>query len=218
MDLMQMLRLNLQFFSQDDTGGSNTDSVEESKEDIEDDNEDEQGADKHKAEKTFTQSELEEIIKQRLARAEKDKQEAIKEAEKLAKMNAEQKREYELEKAQKENEELKAKLNRYELGQEASKILAGLGIVANEEILAFVVREDAEKTNEAVKAFTSLVDRISDDKMREKLKGTPPKRNSSNQDGIKNPFSKEHFNLTEQGRLYKEDPELYKQLKAQAGL
>ncbi|MBT2599092.1 MULTISPECIES: phage scaffolding protein [unclassified Oceanobacillus] len=32
----------------------------------------------------------------------------------------------------------------------------------------------------------------------------------------KNPFSKEHFNLTEQGRLYKEDPERYKQLKSQA--
>ncbi|WP_419892821.1 phage scaffolding protein [Oceanobacillus kimchii] len=32
----------------------------------------------------------------------------------------------------------------------------------------------------------------------------------------KNPFSKEHFNLTEQGRLYKDDPERYKQLKAQA--
>ncbi|NRG43300.1 phage scaffolding protein [Bacillus sp. CRN 9] len=32
----------------------------------------------------------------------------------------------------------------------------------------------------------------------------------------KNPFSKEHFNLTEQGRLLKDDPELYKQLKASA--
>jgi hypothetical protein len=34
--------------------------------------------------------------------------------------------------------------------------------------------------------------------------------------GGKNPFSKEHFNLTEQARLFKEDPEMYKQLKAQA--
>src|SRR5690625_961242 len=33
----------------------------------------------------------------------------------------------------------------------------------------------------------------------------------------KNPFSKEHWNLTEQGRIYKENPELYKQLKSQAG-
>jgi regulator of replication initiation timing len=34
--------------------------------------------------------------------------------------------------------------------------------------------------------------------------------------GMKNPFSKEHFNLTEQGRLFKTNPELYAQLKAEA--
>lgn len=32
----------------------------------------------------------------------------------------------------------------------------------------------------------------------------------------KNPFSKDHFNLTEQAKLFKENPDLYKQLKAQA--
>jgi len=32
-----------------------------------------------------------------------------------------------------------------------------------------------------------------------------------------NPFKQETFNLTEQGRLFKEDPELYKKLKAAAG-
>lgn len=32
-----------------------------------------------------------------------------------------------------------------------------------------------------------------------------------------NPFSKEHFNLTEQGKLLKEDPDLYNAMKAQAG-
>ena len=34
--------------------------------------------------------------------------------------------------------------------------------------------------------------------------------------GIKNPWSKEHFNLTEQGRILRENPELAKQLQAQA--
>lgn len=33
----------------------------------------------------------------------------------------------------------------------------------------------------------------------------------------KNPFSKEHWNLTEQGRLFKENPDLYKSLIEQAG-
>ena len=32
----------------------------------------------------------------------------------------------------------------------------------------------------------------------------------------KNPWSKDHFNLTEQGRIMKKDPELAKRLQAQA--
>lgn len=35
--------------------------------------------------------------------------------------------------------------------------------------------------------------------------------------GTKNPWSKEHFNLTEQGRLLREQPDLAKQLMAAAG-
>lgn len=34
--------------------------------------------------------------------------------------------------------------------------------------------------------------------------------------GIKNPFSKEHYNLTEQGRLFKTNRELYERLKSEA--
>src|SRR5690606_24724391 len=36
--------------------------------------------------------------------------------------------------------------------------------------------------------------------------------------GIKNPWSKEHFNLTEQARILRENPELAAQLKAAAGI
>jgi hypothetical protein len=34
--------------------------------------------------------------------------------------------------------------------------------------------------------------------------------------GLKNPFTREHFNLTEQARIYKTDPDLYQRLKAAA--
>lgn len=54
----------------------------------------------------------------------------------------------------------------------------------------------------------------------EKLKGnTPPAGNQHVPGGYNkpNPFAKDSFNLTEQGRLYREEPELAKQLQAQAG-
>jgi hypothetical protein len=51
------------------------------------------------------------------------------------------------------------------------------------------------------------------------LKGRKPHDpNPTDPAGYKgvNPFKKESFNLTEQAKLFNENPELYKQLKAQA--
>jgi TolA-binding protein len=48
------------------------------------------------------------------------------------------------------------------------------------------------------------------------LKGRKPHEGGNPAPTNKNPFSKDHFNLTEQGRLLRDNPELYKQLKAQA--
>lgn len=50
------------------------------------------------------------------------------------------------------------------------------------------------------------------------LKGRTPHETDTNPPPInKNPFSNEHFNLTEQGKLIRENPELAKQLISQAG-
>ncbi|XOQ44291.1 MAG: Scaffolding protein [Clostridium sp.] len=48
------------------------------------------------------------------------------------------------------------------------------------------------------------------------VKGNPPFNNDKSASGIKNPWGKEHFNLTEQGRIMRENPELAKQLMASA--
>lgn len=50
-----------------------------------------------------------------------------------------------------------------------------------------------------------------------KFKGAkPPESSDKGGGGLKNPWSKEHFNLTEQGRILRENPELAKQLQAAA--
>ena len=46
---------------------------------------------------------------------------------------------------------------------------------------------------------------------------TPADGRDSASGGIKNPWSKEHFNLTEQARILRENPELAKQLQSIAG-
>lgn len=134
--------------------------------------------------KTFTQEELDDIVAKRVARAEKDKQKAIDEAEKLAKMNADEKQQYEFEKLQKENEQLKLDKNRYSLGKEASKMFSESEVMSKavfdpsvdfDAVLDFVVKEDAESTKDAVQNFSALVQLIADASVKAKLKGTPPK-------------------------------------------
>lgn len=49
------------------------------------------------------------------------------------------------------------------------------------------------------------------------LKGKTPPNPDGGGKSDKNPFSKEHWNLTEQGRLFREEPEKAKQLQASAG-
>ncbi|CZQ83895.1 Hypothetical protein Tpal_500 [Trichococcus palustris] len=167
--------------------------------------------------KMYTQEEVEKMMKDRVAREKKAAEEALEEAKKLAKMNEDEKAKYELEKLQRELAEYKKKDAFNGLSKEASKMLSEHNIHADDELLAFVVKGDAEATKLAVDSFVALVNTKISDGVKQALSGTPPKASITTAGGAKNPFSKEHFNLTEQGRLKKEDPERYKILKALAG-
>ena len=85
-------------------------------------------------------------------------EEAKKEAEKLAKMNAEQKQQYEMEKLQKENEELKKAAVKTELGKTASNLLKEHDIDATQDILDFVVGDDADQTKARIDAFVKIIE------------------------------------------------------------
>lgn len=169
------------------------------------------------APKTFTQSEVDELIKKRLAKQEKsfDKrmQEKLDEAEKLRQMNESQKAEYEQEKQKAYIAELEAKINRSGLEREASKMLSEGGIVADEKILGIVVKDTAERTQEAVEGFVALVNELADKKVGEKLKGKTPKKMEDTSAGE---ITKEQFNkmgYQSRNELLQNNPELYHKLK-----
>lgn len=169
------------------------------------------------AQKTFTQSEVDELIKKRLAKQEKsfDKrmQEKLDEAEKLRKMNEVQKAEYEQEKQRAYIAELESKINRSGLEREASKMLSEGGIVADEKILGIVVKDTAESTQEAVESFVALVNDLADKKVGEKLKGKTPKKMEDTSAGD---ITKEQFNkmgYQSRNELLQNNPELYHKLK-----
>ena len=168
-------------------------------------------------EKTFTQSQLDEIIQKEKAKAkrsaEKEYQAKMDEAEKLRKMNEVQKAEYEQEKQRAYIAELEAKINRSGLEREASKMLSEGGIAVDDKILGLVVKDTAESTQEAVESFVSLVNDLADKKVGEKLKGKTPKKMEDTSAGE---ITKEQFNkmgYRSRNELLQNNPELYHKLK-----
>ena len=168
-------------------------------------------------EKTFTQSQLDEIIQKEKAKAkrsaEKEYQAKMDEAEKLRKMNEVQKAEYEQEKQKAYIAELEAKINRSGLEREASKMLSEGGIAVDDKILNIVVKDTAESTQEAVEGFVALVNELADKKVGEKLKGKTPKKMEDTSAGE---ITKEQFNkmgYQSRNELLQNNPELYHKLK-----
>lgn len=132
-------------------------------------------------EKKYTDEDVDEIIKKRLSRAqkkfEKEQQEKVDEAKKLAKMNADQKQQYELEKIQKEADEAKAKLATYEMRNTASSMFKEQGIAVSDEALDLVTTDQAETTKTNVGKLVKFIQSIKDETTKELTKGTTPRIN-----------------------------------------
>lgn len=206
----ELLRVNISQF--DDGTEGDDDKAEGDDKNDDDDKGDDQGKkkDEKKPPKTFTQEEVDKIISDRIAREKKAAQDAIAEAEKLAKMNADEKQQYEIEKLQRENEELKAEKNKVSLGKEAAKMLSEANIIADDDVLEFVVRADAEQTKSAVSAFTKLVQKKVDEAVKDKLRGNSPKK----QTGTPGALTKEDILKIKDGaeriKKIQENPHLFK--------
>lgn len=126
-------------------------------------------------EKTFTQDEVNKIISDRLAR-EKAKQE---EADKLKKMNADEKKDYELEKVKSEADQAKAELAKYRMRDEARNLLTEAGVQITDSDIDLVVTAEAESTQTNVKALTDLIKRVQDSTRKDLLKGNTPRNSGS---------------------------------------
>ncbi|ARD75533.1 hypothetical protein AWC37_10505 [Staphylococcus xylosus] len=166
--MSKKLRLNLQHFAeQGDNPQGEPDTDNQTDENLE-------GKDDQQGEKTFTQEEVDQILKERLAREKKNKEDAVKEAEKLAKMNKDQKAEYEREQMQKELDAYKAKEARNEMKQTAKDMLKEKDIGADDELLEIVTADTADQTSENVKAFTDVLNKMVKEQVQAKLtQGTP---------------------------------------------
>ncbi len=123
-----------------------TETVEETKANVE-------VKEEKKTEKLYTRAEVENIKKAEREIILKEQEIKRTEAEKLAKMDADEKHKYQLEQANKEREDALAKLNAYELKEEAIKI-------ASEKELPISLLSVIDYTKENAESIKTKIDEI----------------------------------------------------------
>lgn len=163
-----LMPMKLQFFSENPDGGNDTPPAEQTT----------PPEDKPKGEetgKTFSRDELAKIVAAETKKArvswEQEAEAKKEEAKKLAKMNAEEKLQHELEQKEAEIAELKRGQTLNEMKSEASKMLSGAGLPQDDELLGLIVSEDAEATKKAVAVITNFASQIKKENARQSTPG-----------------------------------------------
>lgn len=155
------------------------------------------------------QSESDRRVNDALKKRDKDYQTKIKEAEKLARMNEQEKADYERSKL---SEQLTAK--EQELNLKENKI-TGLEIFAEKNLPAslieFVLDADAEAMHSKIKKLDDSFKKAVAEEVKKKLSSTTPKVATVTSDGItKEQFQK--MTVMQKNDFYKKNPELFREL------
>lgn len=206
----EMLKMNIQLLASDEDQNIDDNSIDN---DNTQDDDNEQIEDV-KAEKTFTQEEVDKIIAKRVKR-EKEKAEAEKEeAEKLAKMSEKERQQALFDKQVKEFEETKKAFENEKLLNETTKQLATKNLPV--EFADMLKGTDAESTFENIKVFEDKFNKALEAAINERLKRNVPKVSSSTSNSNANPYSRKSWSLTKQMELERDNPQLAQELNQQA--
>lgn len=171
------------------------------------------------AAKTYTEAEVQELLQKEsdrrvseaMKKAERKTQAKIKEAEKLAKMNDEERFQHELEAREKAIEEKERQLALAENKAQASSILAEKGLSA--KLVDMVVAEDADTMMDNINLLDSAFKASVKAEVEKRLSSTTPKKNLP----LDGTITKEQFRkmpLSQQAEIYKNNPELYQSLRS----
>lgn len=149
--------------------------VEEATEEIEETKE--KKAENKEPEKKYSDEQVDEIIKEKKAKWQKQQDEKIKELEearKLEKMNEDEKLKYELDKYKKELEEYKQRENQSAMAKVAKNMLIEQGFNISDDLVNNLITDEAETTKENVKDFAGMLKDLVEKEVNERLKGKSP--------------------------------------------
>lgn len=185
---MKKILFNLQLFAEEAAAETGTDPENTSEQTTEQATEPEGSK---AEEKKYTDADFDKKLNQKFAEWQKKKEQEIAEAEKLAKMNAEEKANHN---AQKEKEradkaeariaELERKDALAEMSKTARKMLADEGINISDELLSVLVTPEAEATQTSIKSFVKLFKAEVEKGIKAQATGTTPKIIQNNSEGL----------------------------------
>lgn len=153
----------------------NKNQVEETTEEIEETKE--KKAENKEPEKKYSDEQVDEIIKEKKAKWQKQQDEKIKELEearKLEKMNEDEKLKYELDKYKRELEEYKQRENQSAMAKVAKNMLIEEGFNISDDLVNNLITDEAETTKENVKDFAGMLKDLVEKEVNERLKGKSP--------------------------------------------
>lgn len=205
------LPMNLQFFAEGGEPATGSESGPTDTEVTGNDPTPEEGT-----EKTFTQAEVDEMIQKVTADKEQAITDAKKEATKYAKLNKEQQKDYDLDKAKQRATEAEAKLARYEMRDTARQQLIDGGYKnPTDEDIDLIVTDKADTTKANGETFLKVVERICQSVRDELLQGNTPQINGTQ---IKVPTLDEFKNMSyaERVELQSKNPQVYNRLVSQS--
>ncbi|GAB6105716.1 DUF4355 domain-containing protein [Blautia glucerasea] len=136
---------------------------------------DENGQQEEESEKKYSDEDVDKLIKRKFAEWEKKKQKEEDEAKKLAKMNAQEKADYKNRQLEDRIAELEREKTLSSMKDEARKMLSEKNINISDELLAFMVASDAEKTKTAVDSFAELFNAAVNEAIKSKARQSVPK-------------------------------------------
>ena len=178
------------------------------------------GAKQEEEKVTLTQKELDDLIQrksdarvtQALKTQEKKNAEKLKEAEKLAKMSADEKYAYELEQREKLIEQRELELALAENKNACAKILADKGLSL--ALVDFCVDTNADVMSDNIKKLDSAFKASVKAEVEKRLSSNTPKRAIDTDEGI-TPEQFKKMSLAQQSQLFKESPDIYNAIVSQ---
>lgn len=174
--------------------------------------------DQQQSDLRYSDDDLNRIINEKFAKwnkaneQEKAKQKAQdEEAKKLAKMNADQKTQYQIDKLKKELSEAQSANAKFEMSKQAQAMFEEADTTATSEDLEHVVTDNADTTQANVKWLIDHDAKVREQARQEFLKGTTPKEPGKSIKAV----SQEEFarmSYAEKAQLQKDNPETFKKL------